>query len=54
MKTSDFNTYKTRYRNAIRQVLTQTEAGRLDEAAFPAYSIVTRSSTGFSGSDCAK
>ena len=38
MKTTDFNTYKTRYRNAIRQVLAQTEAGRLDEAAFPAYS----------------
>jgi 2-polyprenyl-3-methyl-5-hydroxy-6-metoxy-1,4-benzoquinol methylase len=38
MKTTDFNSYKTRYRNAIRQVLAQAEAGRLDEAAFPAYS----------------
>ena len=38
MKTTDFNTYKTRYRNAIRQVLAQAESGRLDEAAFPAYS----------------
>jgi len=38
MKTTDFNSYKTRYRNAIRQVLAQAESGRLDEAAFPAYS----------------
>jgi 2-polyprenyl-3-methyl-5-hydroxy-6-metoxy-1,4-benzoquinol methylase len=38
MKTSDFNSYKTRYRNAIRQVLAQAETGRLDESAFPAYS----------------
>jgi 2-polyprenyl-3-methyl-5-hydroxy-6-metoxy-1,4-benzoquinol methylase len=38
MKTSDFNSYKIRYRNAIRQVLAQAESGRLDEAAFPAYS----------------
>ena len=38
MKTSDFNSYKSRYRNAIRQVLVQAEPGRLDEAAFPAYS----------------
>jgi 2-polyprenyl-3-methyl-5-hydroxy-6-metoxy-1,4-benzoquinol methylase len=38
MKTTDFNTYKIRYRNAIRQVLAQAESGRLDEAAFPAYS----------------
>ncbi len=38
MKTSDFNSYKSRYRNAIRQVLAQAETGRLDEAAFPAYS----------------
>ena len=38
MKTSDFNSYKSRYRNAIRQVLAQAEPGRLDEAAFPAYS----------------
>ena len=38
MKTTEFNSYKTRYRNAIRQVLAQAETGRLDEAAFPAYS----------------
>jgi len=38
MKTNEFNAYKTRYRNAIRQALAQAEAGRLDEAAFPAYS----------------
>ena len=38
MKTRDFNSYKFRYRNAIRQVLLQAEPGRLDEAAFPAYS----------------
>jgi 2-polyprenyl-3-methyl-5-hydroxy-6-metoxy-1,4-benzoquinol methylase len=38
MKTTDFNSYKTRYRNAIRKVLAQAETGRLDEAAFPAYS----------------
>jgi 2-polyprenyl-3-methyl-5-hydroxy-6-metoxy-1,4-benzoquinol methylase len=38
MKTSDFNSYKSRYQNAIRQVLAQAEPGRLDEAAFPAYS----------------
>jgi 2-polyprenyl-3-methyl-5-hydroxy-6-metoxy-1,4-benzoquinol methylase len=38
MKTTDFNSYKIRYRNAIRQVLAQAESGRLDEAAFPAYS----------------
>lgn len=38
MKTKDFNVYKSRYRNAIRQVLAESEKGRLDEAAFPAYS----------------
>lgn len=38
MKTSEFNSYKTRYREAIRQVLAKAESGRLDEAAFPAYS----------------
>ena len=38
MKTAGFNSYKTRYRNIIRQVLAQAESGRLDEAAFPAYS----------------
>jgi len=38
MKTTDFNSYKARYRSAIQQVLAQAESGRLDEAAFPAYS----------------
>ena len=37
MNTTEFNQYKTRYRNAIRQVLSEAEKGRLDEAAFPAY-----------------
>jgi 2-polyprenyl-3-methyl-5-hydroxy-6-metoxy-1,4-benzoquinol methylase len=38
MKSSEFNTYKSRYRSAIQQVLANAEKGRLDEAAFPAYS----------------
>ena len=38
MKTNDFNSYKSRYRDAIRLVLAEAEKGRLDEAAFPAYS----------------
>lgn len=38
MKTKEFNAYKTRYRSAIQSVLSETEKGRLDEAAFPAYS----------------
>jgi 2-polyprenyl-3-methyl-5-hydroxy-6-metoxy-1,4-benzoquinol methylase len=38
MNTKEFNTYKTRYRTAIQNVLSETEKGRLDEAAFPAYS----------------
>lgn len=38
MNTKEFNSYKTRYRSAIQQVLSETEKGRLDEAAFPAYS----------------
>lgn len=38
MNSSEFHTYKTRYRAAIRQVLNESEKGRLDEAAFPAYS----------------
>jgi 2-polyprenyl-3-methyl-5-hydroxy-6-metoxy-1,4-benzoquinol methylase len=38
VRTSDFRDYKARYRSAIRQVLAETERGRLDEAAFPAYS----------------
>lgn len=37
MNPSEFATYKTRYRSAIRQVLIEAERGRLDEAAFPAY-----------------
>lgn len=38
MNSKEFNAYKTRYRNAIQNVLCETEKGRLDEAAFPAYS----------------
>ena len=38
MKTKEFISYKSRYRNAIQRVLAQAEPGRLDEAAFPAYS----------------
>jgi 2-polyprenyl-3-methyl-5-hydroxy-6-metoxy-1,4-benzoquinol methylase len=38
VRTSEFRAYKTRYRSAIRKVLAETESGRLDEAAFPAYS----------------
>jgi 2-polyprenyl-3-methyl-5-hydroxy-6-metoxy-1,4-benzoquinol methylase len=38
MKNSDFNAYKTEFRTVIRAVLAESEQGRLDEAAFPAYS----------------
>lgn len=38
LKASEFQEYKSRYRAAIRKVLAETERGRLDEAAFPAYS----------------
>ena len=38
MNSSEFASYKTRYRSAIRKVLSGSEPGRLDEAAFPAYS----------------
>lgn len=38
MNSKKFNAYKTRYRAAIQQVLSETKKGRLDEAAFPAYS----------------
>jgi 2-polyprenyl-3-methyl-5-hydroxy-6-metoxy-1,4-benzoquinol methylase len=38
MNSAEFNTYKSRYRSAIQQVLANAEKGRLDEAAFPAYS----------------
>ena len=38
MNNTDFNAYKSNFRAAIRKVLRGSEAGRLDEAAFPAYS----------------
>ena len=38
MKNSEFNAYKTEFRAVIRQVLAESEQGRLDEAGFPAYS----------------
>ena len=38
MKSLEFQNYKTRYRSAIRNVLKESERGRLDEAGFPAYS----------------
>lgn len=38
MNSKEFHTYKTRYRTTIQNVLSETEKGRLDEAAFPAYS----------------
>ena len=38
MKTAEFQQYKARYRSAIRDVLQESERGRLDEAGFPAYS----------------
>lgn len=38
MKSTEFASYKTRYRSAIRKVLSESEPGRLDEAGFPAYS----------------
>ena len=38
MKSAVFQEYKARYRSAIRDVLQESEHGRLDEAAFPAYS----------------
>ena len=38
MKSTEFASYKERYRSAIRKVLSESEPGRLDEAAFPAYS----------------
>lgn len=37
MNSSDFRTYKSTIRTAIRNVLAETEHGALDEAAFPAY-----------------
>lgn len=38
MKSAEFQQYKARYRSAIRNVLRDSERGRLDEAGFPAYS----------------
>lgn len=38
MNSSEFASYKARYRSAIQMVLAATEPGRLDEAGFPAYS----------------
>lgn len=38
MRPSEFQSYKTRYRSALRKVLRESERGRLDEAGFPAYS----------------
>lgn len=38
MNQTEFNAYKSRYSAAIRQVLADSERGRLDEAGFPAYS----------------
>ncbi len=38
MNSAQFNLYKSRYCSAIRRVLSEAEPGRLDEAAFPAYS----------------
>lgn len=38
MKSTEFQDYKARYRAAIRNVLKDSERGRLDEAGFPAYS----------------
>ncbi len=38
MRSSEFRSYKTRYRSALRKVLRESERGRLDEAGFPAYS----------------
>jgi len=38
MKKSEFNAYKSEFRAVIRNVLAESEKGRLDEAGFPAYS----------------
>ncbi len=38
MDSAEFNAYKARYREAIQQVLSQSQPGRLDEIGFPAYS----------------
>jgi 2-polyprenyl-3-methyl-5-hydroxy-6-metoxy-1,4-benzoquinol methylase len=38
MRSREFETYKARFRAAIRQVLSEAEPGQLDEIGFPAYS----------------
>jgi len=38
MNNADFSAYKSNIGVAIRKVLSESESGRLDEAAFPAYS----------------
>ena len=38
MNNAEFNAYKSKFRAAIRKALSESESGRLDEAAFPAYS----------------
>ncbi len=38
MNSAEFNAYKSHYRDAIQQVLSDSEPGRLDEIGFPAYS----------------
>ncbi len=38
MHPSDFHSYRNEFRAILRRVLAETEPGRLDEAAFPAYS----------------
>jgi len=38
MNRAQFNAYKSEFRGVIRQVLSESEGGRMDEAAFPAYS----------------
>jgi len=38
MNNSDFNAYKANFRAVIREVLAESEQGRMDESGFPAYS----------------
>ena len=54
MNTIEFNAYKTRYRTAIQEVLAAAEKGRLDKAAFPAYSHRNPIINWLSGSDSAR
>lgn len=37
MNKAEFNTYKAKFREVINKVLNDSEKGRMDEAAFPAY-----------------